>query len=605
MAKHKQWYVTRKPSNEYVMYDFARSAAQAKDMLRDLSEGSPIAHRSKSEGGLYNIYVKKGSVYWREKGGGVDYFTRKDGSKISKDEWYKGMEDKLGFEKFAERILKDSQFGRTTSMPKNEFKHNRNIARATIEDDFVFIDHSPKGIKENQSGEMVHTFKDLRKLTEFLQREKIYAHGGKMKQGYNDRMDDSLGNRTGKASSKEQDYKDRRDEAKAMNKAEGKRAYQSVGTMDKMAHGGKVLSPKQRMFKNVLEDLEKQGHLDMPNPTRDIHHIASTSVTTSTGVKKQLKELRRLKHLDLSDNNINIIASKFGKMAHGGSIGAGAYILRLYEDSHDKVIHELGYDGMQDYLDDLNKRGIGYAEFEDGGGGMDGEGDAIYTHDTEVIDELENEGLAFKTYSTNYAHGGSIGKAKKGNKFKDEQDVMGWSDAEAERFHKSYKKHYGSKSIDDVISYVKSLDLKNEENEKLNIESDIVYYYPQKDLDKYEKEIGFTKSPLFKKGGKTDDWIQGVEAEMKKKGTVGAFTKQAKRAGMTVKEFTKEVLDNPDKYSKRTRERAQFAKNVSKYESGGDVGGWETNPNGTHYNLSKGGSISSNWFSGGLSFLNW
>jgi hypothetical protein len=54
-----------------------------------------------------------------------------------------------------------------------------------------------------------------------------------MKQGYNDRMDDSLGNRDGKESSKEQNYKDRRDEAKAMNKAEGKRAYQSVDTMDK------------------------------------------------------------------------------------------------------------------------------------------------------------------------------------------------------------------------------------------------------------------------------------------------------------------------------------------------------------------------------------
>ena len=54
-----------------------------------------------------------------------------------------------------------------------------------------------------------------------------------MKQGYNDRIDDSLGNKDGKKSSKEQNYKDRRDEAKAMNKAEGKRAYQSVDTMDK------------------------------------------------------------------------------------------------------------------------------------------------------------------------------------------------------------------------------------------------------------------------------------------------------------------------------------------------------------------------------------
>ena len=41
------------------------------------------------------------------------------------------------------------------------------------------------------------------------------------------------------------------------------------------------------------------------------------------------------------------------------------------------------------------------------------------------------------------------------------------------------------------------------------------------------------------------------------------------------------------------------------YAEGGDIGGWETNPNGTHYNLEKGGSIKSSWFKGELSFLNW
>ena len=66
---------------------------------------------------------------------------------------------------------------------------------------------------------------------------------------------------------------------------------------------------------------------------------------------------------------------------------------------------------------------------------------------------------------------------------------------------------------------------------------------------------------------------------MEKKGTVGAFTKQAKREGMTVKEFTKEVLDNPEKFSKKTRARAQFSKNVSKFDKGGKIsskanGGW-------------------------------
>lgn len=60
---------------------------------------------------------------------------------------------------------------------------------------------------------------------------KDYAKGGRMEQGYNDRMDESLGMRhRGRHS---QGHKDRRDEAKGMNKATGNRAYQSVGTMDR------------------------------------------------------------------------------------------------------------------------------------------------------------------------------------------------------------------------------------------------------------------------------------------------------------------------------------------------------------------------------------
>lgn len=65
-----------------------------------------------------------------------------------------------------------------------------------------------------------------------------YANGGRMEQGYNDRMDESLGMRhRGRHS---QGHKDRRDEAKGMNKAMGNRAYQSVGTMDRMEEGGQL-----------------------------------------------------------------------------------------------------------------------------------------------------------------------------------------------------------------------------------------------------------------------------------------------------------------------------------------------------------------------------
>ena len=64
-ASKKNWFVTKLPSrSRYVMYDFARSATQAKKMLRDLKDGFPVAHKSTSQGGLYNVYVKRGSILW-------------------------------------------------------------------------------------------------------------------------------------------------------------------------------------------------------------------------------------------------------------------------------------------------------------------------------------------------------------------------------------------------------------------------------------------------------------------------------------------------------------------------------------------------------------
>lgn len=53
------------------------------------------------------------------------------------------------------------------------------------------------------------------------------------KVGYNARLDESLGMRDGKESSKSQSLKSRRDESKGENKKLGRRAYSSVKTMDK------------------------------------------------------------------------------------------------------------------------------------------------------------------------------------------------------------------------------------------------------------------------------------------------------------------------------------------------------------------------------------
>ena len=55
----------------------------------------------------------------------------------------------------------------------------------------------------------------------------------KKKQRYNARLDESLSEKRGKTASKTQNSKSRRDESKGTKKAVGKRAYSSVGTMDK------------------------------------------------------------------------------------------------------------------------------------------------------------------------------------------------------------------------------------------------------------------------------------------------------------------------------------------------------------------------------------
>jgi|TARA_R110000851_G_scaffold56807_6_gene132704 hypothetical protein len=80
---------------------------------------------------------------------------------------------------------------------------------------------------------------------------------------------------------------------------------------------------------------------------------------------------------------------------------------------------------------------------------------------------------------------------------------------------------------------------------------------------------------------KNDNWIQGVTKEMEKRGTVGAFTKQAKDAGMGVHAFAMKVKDNPEDYTKKTRARATFALNMEniskkrKMAKGGTTQGYD------------------------------
>ena len=77
-----------------------------------------------------------------------------------------------------------------------------------------------------------------------------------MMQGYNDRLDESLGNTKGKRSTKEQNYKDRRNESEAMEKKGGKRKYARVKTMDKGNRKKKMKTP-MTLAKAIRREGEK------------------------------------------------------------------------------------------------------------------------------------------------------------------------------------------------------------------------------------------------------------------------------------------------------------------------------------------------------------
>ena len=71
----------------------------------------------------------------------------------------------------------------------------------------------------------------------------------------------------------------------------------------------------------------------------------------------------------------------------------------------------------------------------------------------------------------------------------------------------------------------------------------------------------FEEIELKAEGGEL--WIQKAIKEMKKKGTEGAFTNQARREGMDTINFAKKVIENPKKYSMKTYRRAMFVKNTN------------------------------------------
>ena len=86
-----------------------------------------------------------------------------------------------------------------------------------------------------------------------------------------------------------------------------------------------------------------------------------------------------------------------------------------------------------------------------------------------------------------------------------------------------------------------------------------------KDLRKGIKgnAVGIKDADAVSQVGEDKNWIQGAVKRP------GAFTKKAKAAGKTVQQFAKEVDDNPDKFSTRTKRQANLAQTFASMKKEG------------------------------------
>ena len=123
-----------------------------------------------------------------------------------------------------------------------------------------------------------------------LRDEKMKNRNMKDAEGYNDKLDESMG-MTHRESSMEQSMKDRRDESKGMEKGMGRRAYQRVKTMD--AEG---LTPISNPSVDEAFDVGNQVGLDVAeqevmneNPSVEVNYGAEGDVVDFTqGVASKL-----------------------------------------------------------------------------------------------------------------------------------------------------------------------------------------------------------------------------------------------------------------------------------------------------------------------------
>jgi len=216
-ALREEWENMQEDERKSILEDFGydeefAKGGKLKDLqgkkVRSVQIGNDIVTKKPDE---VDITFDDGSflaIYHTKNGMFIDFYD-KDGRTRLKKEYAKGgatSSDTSDVYFFAyEEFMKNGK----------KFKSEKELYDF-VNDGYSFPKYSKKSVKS--------AFKTLNK--------EMYAKGGKT-QGYNDKLDESLGNTKGKRSTKKQNYKDRRNESEAMEKKGGKRKYARVKTMDK------------------------------------------------------------------------------------------------------------------------------------------------------------------------------------------------------------------------------------------------------------------------------------------------------------------------------------------------------------------------------------
>jgi len=398
----------------------------------------------------------------------------------------------------------------------------------------------------------------------------MYAKGGRMEQGYNDRMDESLGMRHRGHHS--QSHKDRRDEAKGMNKAMGNRAYQSVRSMDKMAKGGEIKEIRNIDDKIIWNNKSKESFVDFAKKI----YKENEEYTEKQDLPKKINS--KSDAIDYLKNYTELSLVKEPKTyAKGGGVGDKVYELKswfvdVYEDSYENG--ELGNvhnwsssdyrdtpktfqskEELEDYIQEVIER-------------------SVYGHDfkKEYLDIYE-EGDG--DVNINYSAGASYDDSGYGdynNPTKEELENWKKDNQKLFRVNFAFRVEVYQKN---KLSYAKGGKMEQGYNDRMDESLGMRHrgHHSQSHKDRRDEAKGMNKGmgnrayqsvgsmDKMKKGGSTNaNWIQDVvdSPNFDK----GAFTRKAKNRGMTTMELMKDVLSNPNEYTLKTRRQAQFMKNA-------------------------------------------